>query len=750
MKYWIAFFIGIVLQAGYCRFSYGQSQDTVALKIAEIRGKLAAAANDSVKAYWQMELGRKLLTDKTSDEAIALLKEALIYQERVKDFKAITKVKSLIGQGYNLKQDLQHALGYLEEAKTAAEQSGDKQLLSASYSNLIGTYNKAGNTAKGLDYAQRLLALGRKENSPKMMGTAYYFTGYFYQLNGNVEKAMQQFTAALVQYEAARDTQMIASLQINMGEYYAVTGQQDSAKAYYNRSLQTYTRLKDKVKLAALYLRLGELYAADKDMKNVTELSRKSLALAREMDNKELIAYYGFSLERIRFIEIFQSAPLVDNKPVLSAAQRKTLEDVVAKMEVCQKDYRKATVNYVELSKMSQVLSYIKQTLGDYEGALHDYTEYIDYKDSFASADNLKQFAAIEAKHAFEKSRDSLRLIEEQKRIELQKEMELKALRFEYERKRVLAKTEAERKQLLFEEALKRTTIEAEYTRNREAARTQYEQSLALAKANEEKERALSLARLRQSNNTRNMSLLGAGVLLVLAGVSVYGYTQKRKDNRKIAHEKKRSDDLLLNILPAEVADELKSSGQSVAQQYNHATVLFTDFVGFTQASERLGVQELVNELNIYFTAFDRIMEKYGLEKIKTIGDAYLAVSGLPVEKDRHAQNAVRAALDIIEFVKWKRQEGPYGLEIRIGINSGSLIAGIIGVKKFAYDIWGDTVNTAARMEQSSAPGKINVSGSTYELIKDDFVCSYRGKIDAKNKGELDMYFVESALRSNP
>lgn len=737
------------MQAGCCGFSYGQSQDTTMLDITEIRSKLSAAANDSAKAYWQTELGRKLLTDKTIDEAVALLKEALAYQERVKDFKAITKVKTFIGQGYNVKQDLQNALSYLEEARTSAERSGDKQLLSASYSKLISAYNKAGNTAKGLDYAQRLLNLGQKENSPKMMGTAYYFTGYFYHLNGNMDKAMQQYAAALVQYGAARDTQMIASLQINMGEYYAVTGQLDSAKVYYNRSLQTYTRLKDKVKLAALYLRLGELYAADNDMKSITELSRKSLALAREMDNKELIAYYGFSLERIRCIEIFKSAPLVDNKPVLNAAQRKTLENVVAKMEVCQRDYRKAGVNYVELSKMLQVLSYIKQALGDYEGALHDYTEYIDYKDSFASADNLKQFAAFEAKYAFEKSRDSLRLLEEQKRIELEKEMELKAVRFEYEKKRALAKTEAERKQLLFEEELKRKAIETGYIRNREAARTQYEQRLALAKATEEKERALSLARLRQSHNTRNMSLLGAGVLLVLAGISVYGYTQKRKDNRKIASEKKRSDDLLLNILPAEVADELKSSGQSVAQQYNHATVLFTDFVGFTQASERLGVQELVNELNIYFTAFDRIMEKYGLEKIKTIGDAYLAVSGLPVEKELHAQNAVRAALDIIEFVKQKKQDGPYGLDIRIGINSGSLIAGIIGVKKFAYDIWGDTVNTAARMEQSSTPGKINISGSTYELVKDDFACSYRGRIDAKNKGELDMYFVEGALRSN-
>lgn len=210
----------------------------------------------------------------------------------------------------------------------------------------------------------------------------------------------------------------------------------------------------------------------------------------------------------------------------------------------------------------------------------------------------------------------------------------------------------------------------------------------------------------------------------------------------EIRLEKKKSDDLLLNILPSEIAEELKLKGESKAHKFDEVSVLFTDFVNFTQISEQLGVDELLNELNINFTAFDRIMEKHGLEKIKTIGDAYLAVCGLPAENSRHAQNTVNAALDILEFVKKRKEEIPYGLDIRIGINSGSLIAGIIGVKKFAYDIWGDTVNTAARMEQSSVAGKINISANTFHLVKEEFDCVYRGKVDAKNKGEMDMYFV--------
>lgn len=214
------------------------------------------------------------------------------------------------------------------------------------------------------------------------------------------------------------------------------------------------------------------------------------------------------------------------------------------------------------------------------------------------------------------------------------------------------------------------------------------------------------------------------------------------QQKKEIELEKQKSDELLLNILPSEIAEELKLKGESKAQLYDQATVLFTDFVNFTRISEQLGVEELLDELNTNFTAFDRIMEKYGLEKIKTIGDAYLAVSGLPAAHPRHAQHAVMAALDILDFVEARKKQVPYGLDIRIGINSGPLIAGIIGVKKFAYDIWGDTVNTAARMEQSGEAGKINVSENTCRLISDEFHCMHRGKIGAKNKGEMDMYFV--------
>ena len=215
----------------------------------------------------------------------------------------------------------------------------------------------------------------------------------------------------------------------------------------------------------------------------------------------------------------------------------------------------------------------------------------------------------------------------------------------------------------------------------------------------------------------------------------------------QLVEEKKKSDELLLNILPAETAEELKQKGFAEARQIDEVTVLFTDFKGFTQLSERLTPKELVGEINECFSAFDHIMGKYGVEKIKTIGDSYMAAGGLPTINTTHAFDVVNAALAIQQFMHahkaQKESEGKLYFEIRIGVHSGPLVAGIVGVKKFAYDIWGDTVNTASRMESSSEIGQVNISESTYEIVKDQFVCTHRGKIQAKGKGELDMYFVE-------
>jgi len=224
-----------------------------------------------------------------------------------------------------------------------------------------------------------------------------------------------------------------------------------------------------------------------------------------------------------------------------------------------------------------------------------------------------------------------------------------------------------------------------------------------------------------------------------------------RLQKEEVEKQKQRSDELLLNILPEQVAEELKERGEAEAKLMDNVTVLFTDFKGFTQLSEKLTPQELVSQIHEYFSAFDAIVVKYGIEKIKTIGDAYMAAGGLPEMNETHAHDVIMAAIEINAYMLAQRQKRqangePY-FEIRIGIHTGPVVAGIVGVKKFQYDIWGDTVNTASRMESAGEPGKINISESTFELIKDRFNCDYRGEIDAKGKGKMKMYFVSDVAR---
>jgi len=210
--------------------------------------------------------------------------------------------------------------------------------------------------------------------------------------------------------------------------------------------------------------------------------------------------------------------------------------------------------------------------------------------------------------------------------------------------------------------------------------------------------------------------------------------------------ELQRSEQLLLNILPYETAQELKMSGKAVARFYPDITVMFTDFKGFTHIAEKLSPEQLVQEIDEFFTAFDLIMEKNGIEKIKTIGDAYMAASGLPAVNETHALDMVNAAVDIIEYMEVQKQiriaaNRPV-FDIRIGIHTGPVVAGIVGHKKFAYDIWGDAVNLASRMESSGEAGQINISQATYDRISSTYSCIFRGEIEAKNKGKVGMYFV--------
>ncbi|MBL7782658.1 MAG: adenylate/guanylate cyclase domain-containing protein, partial [Saprospiraceae bacterium] len=260
---------------------------------------------------------------------------------------------------------------------------------------------------------------------------------------------------------------------------------------------------------------------------------------------------------------------------------------------------------------------------------------------------------------------------------------------------------------------------------------------------------------LSEAQSNRKFYIAALIALLLLAGGSMYSFIRARthakvleEKNKIIREEQQRSESLLLNILPSLVADELKKKGHTNARFFEDVSVLFADFVGFSKIAEQLGPQQLVSELDTCFRAFDQIIAKYNLEKIKTIGDAYMCAGGLPDGGGAQLRDMVLAARDMQKWLHtWnteRRKNGQPRFEARIGIHRGPVVAGVVGSKKFAFDIWGDTVNIAARIEQAGEGGKINISGEAYELIRDSFPCTYRGKIAAKNKGEIDMYFVDN------
>jgi class 3 adenylate cyclase len=226
--------------------------------------------------------------------------------------------------------------------------------------------------------------------------------------------------------------------------------------------------------------------------------------------------------------------------------------------------------------------------------------------------------------------------------------------------------------------------------------------------------------------------------------------TDRRKLERNLRTEHARAERLLLNVLPAEIAEQLKAHpGKTIAQQFDQITALFADVVGFTPLSSRLSPQEAVRLLNELFTAFDRIAASYDLEKVKTMGDGYMIVAGAPTPRDDDCDAIARLALDMRDWVDHRVADDGIKLRIRIGINSGSAVGAVVGTTKFAYDMWGDTINIASRMESSGVPGRIQVAKPAFSRLKNSYVLEPRGSIDIKGKGELETWFLESPLRSD-
>jgi class 3 adenylate cyclase len=264
----------------------------------------------------------------------------------------------------------------------------------------------------------------------------------------------------------------------------------------------------------------------------------------------------------------------------------------------------------------------------------------------------------------------------------------------------------------------------------------------------------MAKADLDLQRSQKKFFLAIASLLLIVSSLIFFFLYNIKKHNKllhdknlQIEQEKNRSEELLLNILPKEVAEELKATGKVKAQQFDDTSIIFTDFVNFSNISNHLTPQELVNDLDYCFGKFDAIIEKYNVEKIKTIGDAYMCISGVPTPMENHAELAIMAAIDFLKFMKeWninRKNKKQIEFNIRIGVHSGPVCAGVVGTKKFIFDVWGDAVNIAARMESSAHPNSINISENTYNKVKATFNFKHRGVVAIKNMGEVDMYYLE-------
>ncbi len=592
--------------------------------------------------------------------------------------------------------------------KEDSGRAGLLDLLSLSYAIV--------NTVEGIRYGEQGLALSEKLRWKKGIAAANNSLGSNYFRRNEYSKALGYFSAALKVYEETGDKSGVAATCGYIATFYSRQSDYRNALKYLLLQLKAAEEVRDKRGLVLVYRNIGLAYSHLNDYPKALENHFKSLRIAEEMGDKREIASTTGQISIV-------------------------YEDMG--------DYTKAKEYLFKGLKVSNTSS-----IADFYGSIGASPSSLgnDFKalKKREELGNLATKVAIETNNGlgYKSQGDSARALEY---------MLKEALSYEYEKKATQAKTEEERQKLKFEQQLKEKQIEYEFAQKTaliEAQQQRKEQERknndAIEKVNQEKKDAIAKEELRREKSIRYAAVGGSLLLLVIAIIAIGAFRQKHKDHIIISNEKQRSEELLLNILPAEVAEELKDKGSAAARHFDDVTVLFTDFVGFTQISERMDPQALIDELHTCFKTFDEITGRYHIEKIKTIGDAYLAVCGLPIADAEHAAKVVNAAIEIMDFMQKRHEKlGGKTFEIRIGIHSGSVVAGIVGVKKFAYDIWGDTVNTAARMEQSSEPGKINISGTTYALVKNKFKCEYRGEIDAKNKGMMKMYYVSSPVASS-
>ena len=571
------------------------------------------------------------------------------------------------------------------------------------------TYNSI-NPDEGLKYGGLGLQLAQKLNWKKGMAAADRILGMNYTVKSDYSGALTYLINALKLSEELGNKEAIARALGNIGNVYVNLSDYSKALEYFFKALKLAEELENKNGIASLLNNIGLVYWNQMNFPKALEYFLKALRINEETGNNNGIALI------LGNIGLLYSDPSDFPKALEYKMKALKMYETLGDKNGISRNLGNIGTTYLYMAKNSnkpEVSKQLTKIPGGNETAIllkaKAYTDSaIVIENEIGSLKelivNYKQLSEIKVllgdhKGALESYTNYTVLKDSVFNMEKDKKLTQTAMQYAFDKKEAATKGEQEKKDI--------------------------QQRLIL------------------------YFILAGFVSMIVFSIIVYRQRNKVKIQKQVAeNEKRKSDDLLLNILPNEVAEELKTTGASKAKAFTMVTVMFTDFKDFTSLSEKISAELLVDEIHYCFSAFDKIIQKYKIEKIKTIGDAYLCASGLPVSNYTHTGDMLNAAFEIRNFMLQRKEEkedkGEIPFELRIGIHTGPVVAGIVGIKKYAYDIWGDTVNIAARMEQNSEAGKINISGSTYELVKSKFKCEHRGKIEAKNKGMIDMYFAEN------
>jgi adenylate cyclase len=554
---------------------------------------------------------------------------------------------------------------------------------------------------EALKWYQNELKLRKKLKDIIGASNVYNNIGAIYYHNGQIDKAILYYQKALSHREKIQDRKGVAGCYENIGAALLKSGKGVEALNMHLKALKINQEIGDTDRIGMSLQNIGRSYLSQSDYVSALTYFRESLAIAEKTNDK---------IRSIQLMINIGSALLMQNN----------IEEAKKYHERCYEESK--AINYhhgLILSLCS--LGDIEMKKGNYADCIRHYLDCIEIaKTTGHIAEYICALTSLGRCYCMQADYP-LSISYLHQALTMAKKVKFKDSISEIyaQLSEVYEKNKDAKKALKYFKdyiAVRDELVNKETTKTIYEIKTRYEL--------EKKEKEAEINRLKHIELKDAMDALTAA--------------------------KKQSDELLLNILPDDVAEELKAKGSVTARYYEQAAVIFIDIKDFTRLSEHLAPQELVSIIDVYFSLFDSIIGDYAIEKIKTIGDAYLCVAGLPVPDPESAFTAIRAALRIRDTIatlnRMRLENGLLTFDFRFGLHVGPVIAGVVGRRKFEYDIWGDTVNTAARMEQNSDAGRINISGDTYQAIKGSFECTYRGRLEAKNKGLMDMYFIEREL----